>query len=148
MDVAFSASHLMNKIAQRWYTTFPHGLHGVGLLLLRIAIGVRLFAQGYACLLDAHGLKFGAWALGWVALGTGILCILGFLSPLAAGFSALTEMTVYFWHPAWVASFLDLFTIDTIVVPVAILLLGPGVISLDACLFGRRKIVIPRVARS
>ena len=148
MDVALSASHLMNKIAQRWYPTFPHGLHGVGLLLLRIAIGVRLFAQGYACMLDVHGLKFGAWALGWLALGTGILCMLGFLSPLAAGVSALTETTVYFWHPVWAVSFLNLFTIDTIVVAVAIVLLGPGVISLDAYLFGRRKIVIPRVARS
>lgn len=74
--------------------------------------------------------------------------MLGFLSPLAAGVSALTETTVYFWHPVWAVSFLNLFTIDTIVVAVAIVLLGPGVISLDAYLFGRRKIVIPRVARS
>jgi uncharacterized membrane protein YphA (DoxX/SURF4 family) len=74
--------------------------------------------------------------------------MLGFLSPLAAGVSALTETTVYFWHPVWAASFLNLLTIDTIVIAVAIVLLGPGVISLDACLFGRRKIIIPRVARS
>jgi len=99
-------------------------------------------------MLDVHGLKFGAWALGWVALGTGILCTLGLLTPLAAGVSALTETAAYFWHPAWAASFLNLSTIDTIVIAVAIVLLGPGVISLDACLFGRRKIVIPRVARS
>lgn len=138
----------MNKIAQRWYTTFPHGLPGIGLLLLRTAVGVRLLAQGYACMLDAHGLRLGAWALGWLALGTGILLMLGLLAPLGAGISAVTETIVYFWHPFWAASFLGLLTIDTIVVAVVIVLLGPGSISLDAHFFGRRKIVIPRVARS
>jgi uncharacterized membrane protein YphA (DoxX/SURF4 family) len=147
VDAAISA-HRMKKIAQRRYTTFPHGLPGVGLLLLRTAIGVRLFAQGYACMLDAHGLRLGAWALGWLALGAGILLVLGLLAPLAAGSSTLAEAMVYFWHPVWAASFLNLLTIDTIVVAVAIVMLGPGSISLDAYIFGRRKIVIPRVARS
>ena len=142
------APHQMSKIVQRCYTTFPNGLPGVGLLLLRTFIGVRLFTQGYACMLNVHVLKFEAWALGWLALGAGIALALGLLTPLAAGVSALTETAVYFWHPVWATSFLSLLTIDTIVVALAIVLLGPGAISLDACFFGRRKIVIPRVARS
>jgi uncharacterized membrane protein YphA (DoxX/SURF4 family) len=98
-------------------------------------------------MLDAHGLKLGAWALGWLALGAGIMLMLGLLAPLAAAISTLAEMIVYVWHPLWAASFLNLLTIDTIVVSVAIVLLGPGSISLDAYFFGRRRIVIPRVAR-
>jgi uncharacterized membrane protein YphA (DoxX/SURF4 family) len=148
VDAAILTPHQMNKIAQRWYTTFPHGLPGIGLLLLRTAVGVRLFAQSYACMLDAHGMRIGAWALGWLALGSGILLVLGLLSPLAACVSTLAETVVYFCHPVWAASFLNLLTIDTLVVAVAIALLGPGWISLDAYFFGRRKIVIPRVARS
>jgi uncharacterized membrane protein YphA (DoxX/SURF4 family) len=99
-------------------------------------------------MLDAHRLRFGAWALGWLAIGAGILLVLGLLAPLAAGISTLAETMVYLSHPVWAASFLNLLTIDTIVVAVAIVLLGPGSISLDACFFGRRRIVIPRVARS
>jgi len=138
----------MNKIAQQWYTAFPHGLPSIGLLLLRTAIGVRLFVQGYACMLDGHGLRFGAWALSWLALGAGVLLVLGLLAPLVAGISTLAETMVYFWHPVWAASFLNLLTVDAIVVAVAIVLMGAGSISLDAYFFGRRKIVIPRVARS
>jgi len=138
----------MNKIAQRWYTTFPQGLPSVGLLLLRVAIGVRLFGQGYICMLDSQGLRFGAWALGWVGIVAGVLLMLGLLAPLAAGTAALAETVVYFWHPLWAASFLNLLTIDAVVIAVAIVLLGPGSISFDACFFGRRKIVIPRVTRS
>ena len=99
-------------------------------------------------MLDAHGVRFGAWALSWLALGAGILLVLGLLAPLVAGISALAETMVYFWHPVWAASFLNLLTVDAIVVAVAIVLMGAGSISLDACFFGRRKIVIPRVARS
>jgi hypothetical protein len=47
-----------------------------------------------------------------------------------------------------VSSFLNLPSLDTIGVALAIALLGPGAISLDAYFFGRRKIVIPPVARS
>lgn len=138
----------MNKIVQRWYTTFPHGLRGLGLLLLRAAIGGRLFVQGFSCMLGAHNLRFEAWALGWVVLGAGIPLMLGLLTPLAASVAALAETVLYLWHPVWATSFLDLLTPDTIVVAVAIVLLGPGAISFDAHLFGRRRIVIPRVTRS
>ena len=138
----------MNKIAQRWYTTFLPGLPAIGLLLLRIVLGIRLFAQGYACMLSAHALKFEAWALAWLVLGSGILLLLGLLTPLAASVSALAETMVYLWHPVWAGSFLGLLTADATVVAVAIILLGPGAISLDAHFFGRRKIIIPRVNRS
>lgn len=138
----------MRKIAQRWYTTFPHGLPGIGLLLLRAAIGGRLFAQGCACMLGPPNLRFETWGFGWLVLGAGISLMMGLLTPLAAGAIALAETAVYFWHPVWATSFLDLLTLDTIVVALAIVLLGPGAVSFDAHLFGRRKIVIPRVTRS
>ena len=99
-------------------------------------------------MLSAHALKFEAWALAWLVLGSGILLLLGLLTPLAASVSALAETMVYLWHPVWAGSFLGLLTADATVVAVAIILLGPGAISLDAHFFGRRKIIIPRVNRS
>lgn len=133
---------------QRWYRTFPHGLPGIGLLVLRIAIGAKLVIEASSCMLDPQSLKLGVWLLGALVLGIGTSFVLGFLTQLVAGVSALAGAAVCLWHPAWASSFLHLPSLETIGVTLAIALLGPGAISLDACFFGRRKIVIPRVARS
>jgi len=133
---------------QRWYRTFPHGLPGIGLLVLRLAIGAKLVAEASSCMLDPQGLKLGVWLASLLVLGMGTSFVLGFLTQLAAGVSVLAGAAVYLYHPAWVASFLNLPSLDRIGVALAIALLGPGTISLDAYFFGRRKIVIPPVARS
>ncbi len=54
---------------QRWYRTFPHGLHGIGLLVLRLAIGAKLVVAASSCMLDPQGLKLGVWLLCLFALG-------------------------------------------------------------------------------
>ncbi len=133
---------------QRWYKTFPHGLPGVGLLILRIAIGAKLLLEASACMVEPQGLKLGAWVAASFAFGIGVSFALGFLTQLMAGISALAGAAIYVWHPAWAFSFLSLTSFEAIGMAFAIALLGPGAISLDAYFFGRRKIVIPRVVRS
>jgi uncharacterized membrane protein YphA (DoxX/SURF4 family) len=131
---------------QRWYKTFPHGLPGIGLLVLRIAIGAKLLLEASACMVEPQGLKMGAWLLAFLAFGIGTSFVLGFLTQLMAGILALAGTAVYVWHPAWAFSSPTL-SFEAIGMALAIALLGPGTISLDAHFFGRRKIVIPRVAR-
>jgi uncharacterized membrane protein YphA (DoxX/SURF4 family) len=133
---------------QRWYRTFPHGLPGIGLLVLRLVIGAKLVIEASSCTLDPQGLKLGAWLLSLLALGIGTAFVLGFLTRLVASVSVLVGAAVYLWHPAWASSLLNLASLDTICVALAIALLGPGAIALDAYFFGRRRIVIPPVARS
>ncbi len=132
---------------QRWYRTFPHGLPGIGLLVLRSAIGAKLIIEASSCMLDPQGLKLGVWVIAWLALGIGASFVLGFLTQLVAGLSVLAGAAVYLGHPAWASFFLNLPGLETVGVALAIALLGPGAISLDAYFFGRRKIVIPPVAR-
>lgn len=130
---------------QRWYKTFPHGLAGIGLLVLRAAIGTKLMIEASACMVEPQSLKLGVWLLAALGLGIGTSFLVGFLTQLIAGISALAGAAVYLWHPSWASGPLSF---ETIVIALAIALLGPGAISLDAYLFGRRKIVIPPVTRS
>jgi uncharacterized membrane protein YphA (DoxX/SURF4 family) len=133
---------------QRWYTKFPGGWPGVGLLVLRIALGGKLLVDGYARLIGSNGPDPSITFLAMLAMGTGGCFVLGLLTPLVGGLSALIETVVYLWHPVWAASFPGVATFDVIAWAVAIALLGPGALSLDAYIFGRRKVVIARVVRS
>ena len=133
---------------QRWYTKFPRGLPALGLLVLRVAIGAKLLMEGLTGLLGSHTFNLGTCALGALAIGAGACFVLGFLTPLVAGVSALAEMAFFLWHPAYAAPLSDVPSLEIISVAIAVALLGPGAISLDAYLFGRRKIVIARVVRS
>lgn len=72
----------------------------------------------------------------------------GFLTPVSAGLGACTSL-VHWWS---MTSDLDLspsaaFSLIAGLVALAVALAGPGVMSIDARLFGRREIVIPPAKR-
>jgi uncharacterized membrane protein YphA (DoxX/SURF4 family) len=73
-----------------------------------------------------------------IAVLAGILILAGLLTPLTAaviGVGAFTSNLVFVQ-----ALFVG-------VVALALALLGPGALSIDARLFGRREIIIPHVSR-
>ena len=91
-----------------------------------------------------------AWALAAFAVLSGAGLVAGFLTPAAAaGVSvsalAITAVTAppdgatlaAHWQGSWLVA------ADA----VALAMLGPGALSIDAWLFGRREIVIPDVTR-
>ena len=133
---------------QRGYKTFPRGVPGIGLLILRLAIGEKLVFEASSFMLHPQGLKPEIWLLSLLVLGIGASFVLGFLTQLVAGISVLAGAAAFLLHPAWVPSFLNLHGLETIGVALAIALMGPGALSLDAYFFGRRKILIPPVVRS
>ncbi len=133
---------------RRMYSIFQGGLPGVGLLLLRATIGVRLVIQAFAWIAESQSLPAGTWALGLLAFVIGISFLAGFLTRLAGVLSALAGAAIHLWHPAWDHSIAILLSFNIVLIAAAISLLGPGAFSLDARFFGRRKIIIPRVASS
>jgi len=118
---------------------------------LRTAVGLTSVIQGGACLADRGNSAPGAWAVGLTAVASGALLLIGFLTPFAGILVGLGGIGVALsWLPAIAPNALDatLSVIFLVTMAIAIVLLGPGALSLDARLFGRREIIIPSTSRS
>jgi putative oxidoreductase len=117
---------------QRLYSTFPNGLPGAGLLLLRLAAGVPLILSGVATLLATPQ---GAGLLtNFARVVSGALIIAGLWTPYAGVLLALVE--------GWLGFLAGTAEIHLVraALGVGLAALGPGAWSIDARLFGRKRI--------
>jgi hypothetical protein len=120
---------------QRLFSTFPQGLPGTGLVLLRAAVAIPLAHQAIAGLLDGSARA----PLGLVAAGAALLLLVGLWTPVAGALVAVAQFGLAWSHPAEPWTFVHLGTLGA-----ALALLGPGGWSVDARLFGRKHIQIPQ----
>lgn len=133
------------------FTTFPDGWPGIGLLLLRIAVGVSAGIQGGACLTAPGRLTAWMWIVGILMLVSSVCLLIGFLTALADLLTVIGSLAFWLsWFPSSGPNLFDagpsLFFLLSMAA--AIVLLGPGAYSLDARLFGRREIIIPPASHS
>jgi uncharacterized membrane protein YphA (DoxX/SURF4 family) len=134
-----------------FFSTFPGGKPGIGLLLLRAGVGATAIIQGGVYLADRSNLSLWTWAVGLLAIVGGVSLLIGFLTKAACVLAALAIIAITLpWLPAFPLSLLSgkPSLIFVSIMAVAIILLGPGAFSLDARLFGRREIIIPHSNRS
>jgi uncharacterized membrane protein YphA (DoxX/SURF4 family) len=140
-------------LLQRLFSTFPHGRPGIGLLLLRTAIGVTAVVEGGLCLPVVSGVltsSYGQWVYCLVLILSGAALVIGFLAPVAAlAIGACFSLTSFGWLPEPVGGMHEarLAGLRLVIAALSLALLGPGAFSLDAYLFGRREIVIPPSVR-
>jgi uncharacterized membrane protein YphA (DoxX/SURF4 family) len=121
---------------QRLFSTFPDGWLGAGLVFLRAVTAIPLveFIQGPA----APTLTFSI-ALQVLAAGCSALLMVGLWTPIAGLFLAGAELSLLFFHCNSSSMLIVLAALG-----VALAMIGPGAWSVDARLFGRKRIRIPQ----
>ena len=130
----------------RLFSAFPGGWPGIGLLLLRGAIGIVGLLQGAFYLAGRAGATPGTWLCGLLGLVAGAALLIGALTPIAGILSSVGAIAIGFsFLSAPNPNLFDqkLTAVLAAIIAAAIVFLGPGAFSLDARLFGRREIIIP-----
>jgi uncharacterized membrane protein YphA (DoxX/SURF4 family) len=119
---------------QRLFSTFPGGLPGAGLFILRVAAAIPLIHTGLLTAASPSPV-----ILDFATVGAAILLLIGLWTPLAGALIAVAQLGLAVSHPAEPWTFVLFAALGA-----ALAMLGPGVCSLDARLFGRKQIQIPR----
>lgn len=113
---------------------FPAGAAGVALLGLRICVLGSLFIASYASVdLTAPTAR----DLSLLALA--VMLLLGLFTPVSCALALLVQLMTL----SFASSSGAIHTVLNMLMTASLLLLGPGAYSIDARLFGRRRILRP-----
>ena len=121
---------------QRLFSTFPEGWPGTGLIFLRAVAGILAVQHGIAGLLTAPEPTLVTLQL--VAAAAAALVLVGFWTPVAGVLLSIAELCLAFSHASDPSIHILLSALGA-----ALAMLGPGAWSVDARLFGRKRIQIP-----
>jgi|SRR5215813_1446937 len=128
------------------FSNFPDGWPGTGLLLLRAACGGVLITQAGAYFSEMHEPTFIILAVAFAMMIIGFLLLIGLLTRYVALAAAVIDVSSMFaWAPISSFGLLDTRMTSALsaVIALALVCLGPGALSIDSRLFGRREIIIP-----
>jgi putative oxidoreductase len=127
----------LDSAVRRLFSTFALGAPGVGLLLLRVVAGIALVIHAAVALRGDS--PVGSTMLYYVITGAvGILLLVGLWTPVAGSLLAILALWSAFLHPADPLSWVLLGVLGA-----ALALLGPGGWSVDARLFGWKRVELP-----
>lgn len=117
----------------RLFSTFARGWPGVGLFLMRIVLGGSLIVDGAEKF--QAGQATSQLILNLLAIGNGLLLTAGLWTPIAGSLViAMSIGGILVRHDNWYPGIL------LAVMGAALALVGPGALSVDAWLFGWKRI--------
>ena len=117
---------------QRLFSTFPNSWPGAGLFILRLAAVFSLLGVDMTSGLG----DVTTVLLRCVAIAAAVLLLLGFGTPFAAVGEAVIQVGIMALDGRYNSS-----AVISTALGVALAMLGPGAWSLDARMFGRKRIV-------
>jgi len=126
-------------LLQRLFSTFPNGWPGTGLLLLRACLALAIIYFGVPGL--SHPSETMVLAQDLIATAGGIFLLGGLWTPVIGALVALDEVWIALSlfpprrQEMWIHIFLAILAVSAA-------MLGPGAWSIDARLFGRRRLAI------
>ena len=121
---------------RRLFSTFAQGWPGAGLFLMRLVLGIALIWRAVGRLSSDSSTN--VTVLSVLGIGAGLLLLMGLWTPVAATLVAAIELWKIYWKlgDPWI--YLLLATMAA-----AIAMLGPGFWSVDARLYGWKRIEPP-----
>jgi uncharacterized membrane protein YphA (DoxX/SURF4 family) len=121
---------------RRLFSTFARGWPGIGLLVLRVVLGSALIVRAVGRLSgdsSAH-----VTVLSVLGIGAGLLLLMGLWTPVTATLVAAIQVWKICWKlgDPWIYILLG-------AIAVAVAMLGPGRWSVDARMYGWKRIDLP-----
>ena len=130
---------------QRLATSFPSGVRGAGLLMLRLVTSFTVLYAGRVLLIPLALPVYMLCIVKIISLLSIILVVIGLLAPVGSIVLSLELVGVVAFSPAARpdAGAGRLLVLCLVVMLLVIASSGPGALSLDARLFGRREMILP-----
>jgi hypothetical protein len=121
---------------RRLFSTFARGWPGAGLLLMRLVVGTAMIDRGVTRLCGGPPIQVTALCV--LMIGGGAFLLAGLWTPVTGMLVATIEIWKVFLHPKdpWTSILLG-------TLGAALAMLGPGGWSVDAHLFGWKRIRLP-----
>jgi len=120
-------------VIQRLFSSFPDSWPGTALLLLRLCVSTAIVFHGMHSGIQAGEALCILIAAAWTSAA---LILIGLWTPIVGGVAAVTEVAEA------LAGARGLLThIFVIAIAASVVLLGPGAWSIDAYLYGRKRVL-------